>query len=90
MSDEIRDEAWIKLIETLEQVDVGGEISFGLLNDRGDKFSESELLTLLDRAAELGMIEQINSRTWIRRDPVQDWTPLEEYEEQERDQEQGK
>lgn len=78
---EVSDEAWIQLIDTLEQIEAGDEITFGLVNDRGEQFGESELISMLDRAAELGMIEQINDRTWIRREAVRDWTPLEEYYE---------
>jgi len=73
---EISDNAWLALIDYLQEIESGDEIHFGHLTT--EDLRESELLAMLERAAELGMIRQTDARTWEKREPVIDTSPREE------------
>jgi hypothetical protein len=75
---EISDEAWLELVDYLGEIEAGDEIQFAALTDRERGLGENELIPMLDRAAELGMIRQTDSRTWAKREPVIDTSPREE------------
>lgn len=73
---EISDDAWLALVEFLQEIDAGDEVHFAHLTD--DTLGESEVLAMLEQAADLGMIEQTDARTWKKREPVIDNSPREE------------
>jgi hypothetical protein len=73
---EISDEAWLELVDFLGEIDAGDEIQFASLTT--DDLGESELLFMLDEAAERGMIRQVAARTWAKRDSIIDMSPQEE------------
>jgi hypothetical protein len=73
---EISDEAWLELVDFLGEIDAGDEIQFASLTT--DDLGESELLFMLDEAAERGMIRQVDARTWSKRDLIISMSPQEE------------
>ena len=75
---EISEDAWLALIDYLEVIESGDEIQFASLTDSESGLGESELLTMLDQATELGMIAQVDARTWVKRESIIDDSPREE------------
>ena len=72
MTVDVTDEAWLTLVEIVEDTEVGDEIH---ATDRrfyealgGDMEAESKALAVLDEATKLGFIEQVDDRAWTRRE----------------------
>lgn len=72
---EISDDAWLALIDRLQQLDAGDEIWWSDLEDRDDELGEIEISLMLEQAADMGMIRQVDQDTWERRYPDVDRSP---------------
>ena len=75
---EISDEAWLALIDRLQEIDAGDELWWSHFEDYDKGLGEVEISLMLERAAELGMIRQTDQDTWEKREPVIDNSPREE------------
>lgn len=68
----VSDEAWLMLIERLDEIEPGDEIWWSHFGE------EIKASLMLEQAADMGMIKQIDEDTWEKREPIVDRSPREE------------
>ncbi|PSP57056.1 hypothetical protein BRC72_11700 [Halobacteriales archaeon QH_7_66_36] len=75
---EVPDKAWLALVDRLQSIEAGDEIWWSHLEDNEKGIGDNQASLVLERAADLGMIKQVDEDTWEKREPVVDRSEREE------------